>query len=241
VVVFLKPHYWVLRDVLAGESGHALDWCFHFATAEVARDGTTNAVHTRLPNGRPNLAVIPLERDDLAVEIVRGGPSSPVGWLAVGYERKVQAASARFRTTSVLPCVLHTVLVPFRGDSPWARVTARPIESNAASTLNRAFEVSRPGSRDVWAFSDGTATRFHEGWSTDARTTCVQLNESGDVAGCVLISGSRVEIGGEPLITLDRAVRAATLSIVDGRRQIELSEPAKVVHCAFDHVVRKAG
>jgi hypothetical protein len=199
----------------------------------------SNGVHTRLPNGRPNLAVVPVEHDDLAVEVVRGGPSSPIGWLAVGYERKVQAASAKFRTTSVLPCAFHTVLVPFRGNSPWVRVNALPIESNGGSP--RAFEVSRPGSRDIWAFSSGTSARFHDGWFTDARVICVRLNESGDVIGCVLTSGSKVEVDGEPLIALDRPVRAATLSIVDGRPVIELSEPAKVVACAFEHVIRKAG
>jgi hypothetical protein len=265
VVLFLKPHYWVVRDELIGDDQHALDRCFHFATADVVHDAESGGVHTRLANGRPNLAVVPVERDDLLVELVRGGPASPVGWMAVGYERKVQAATAKFRVTSSLPCALHSVLVPFRGDAPWVRVTARQIESSglqAASgagrwgpaserqgagvgaprlTNDRAFEVSRPGGRDIWAFSSGTSARFHDGWFTDARTTCVQLNESGNVVGCALTAGSRIDVDGESLITLDRPVRAAALSIVEGRPVVELSEPATVVACAFEQVIRKAG
>jgi hypothetical protein len=240
-VVFLKPHYWIVRDELTGEGEHALDRCFHFATSEVTRDAGSSAVYTRLTNGRPNLALIPVEREHVTVELARGGPSSPAGWLAVGYERKIQAATAKYRTTSSLPCVLHTVLVPFRGDFPWVLVNARPIEPDAGSPLNRAFEVSRPGSRDIWAFSTGTTVRFHDRFLTDARATCVQLDESGDVMGCVLISGSKVEVDGEPILALDRPVGAATLSIVDGRPMIEISDPAKVVACAFEHTVRKAG
>ena len=239
-VVFLKPYYWVVRDELAGEGEHELDRCFHFATAEVIRDASSNAVQTRL-DGRPNLAVIPVEREGVALDLARGGPSSPSGWLAVGYERKVQAATARYRATSQLPCVFHTVLVPFRGDSPWVRATVTPIESDAGFPLDRAFEVSRPGGRDIWAFSSGRTARFHDGWVTDARSACVQLNDSGQVTGCVLVSGSRIEVDGEPLLALDRHVRAATLSIVDGHPVIELSEPATVLATPRERLIRKAG
>ena len=239
-VAFLKPYYWVVRDELAGEGEHELDRCFHFATAEVIRDAASSAVYTRL-DGRPNLAVIPVERDGIALELARGGPSSPSGWLAVGYERKIQAAAAKYRTTSHLPCALHTVIVPFRGDSPWVRVTAAPIASDAGFPLDRAFEVSRPGGRDVWAFSSGRTARFHDGWVTDARTACVQLDESGQVTGCVLVSGSKIEVDGERLLALDRHVRAATLTIVDGRPVVELSDPATVLATARERKIRKAG
>ena len=109
------------------------------------------------------------------------------------------------------------------------RVSARPIESDSGSPLDRAFEVTRPGGRDIWAFSNGRSARFHDGWFTDARSTCVQLDDRGAVIGCALVSGSSVEVNGEPVLVLDRRVRAATISIVDGRPTIEVSEPATVV------------
>jgi hypothetical protein len=227
-VVFLKPHYWVVRDELLGEGTHALDRCFHFATADVVREEASSSVQTRLPDG-PNLAVVPVERDGVAVELTRGGPFPASGWLAVGYERKVQAAVVKYRTTSLLPCVLHTLLAPFRGDPPGVRVIVLPIESDAGSPLDRAFEVSRPGGRDVWAFSSGRTARFHEECVTDARVTCVHLDDEGHVTGLAFVSGSKVEINGEPLLSLDRRVRAATLSVVNGHHVIELSEPAKVL------------
>ena len=240
-VAFVKPHYWVVRDELTGEGKHTLERCFHFATAEVLRDIAANAVYTRLMNGRANLAVVPVERDGVKLELARGGPSSAAGWLAVGYERKVQAAAAKYRSTCLLPCAFHTVLVPFRGDAPGVRVANRPIESDEGSPLDRAFEVSRPGGSDIWAFSSGRTARFHNQWFTDGRTTCVQLNEAGQITGCVLVSGSRIEIDGEPIIELDRRVRAATLSVVGGHTIVELSEPAKVLTSAGERTIRKAG
>src|SRR6185312_9138655 len=110
---FLKPHYWVIRDELIGDGEHALDRCFHFATADVIRDAASGAAQTQLSDGRPNLAVVPIERSGVTLELSRGGPASAGGWLAVGYEQKRQAAMAKFRTTSPLPCALHTVLLPF--------------------------------------------------------------------------------------------------------------------------------
>ena len=240
-IVFLKPHYWVVRDELTGEGEHVLDRCFHFATPEVIRHAASSIVQTRLSDGRPNLALIPVERDGTTLKVARGGPLSAGGWLAVGYERKVQAAVAEYRNTAVLPCVLHTVLVPFHGDSPWLRVTTRTIESDAASPLDRAFEVSRPGGRDIWAFSTGETARFHDRWFTDARATCVQMDDADRITGCALVSGSRIELNGEPVLALDRCVRAATLSVVDGHQIIELSEPAKVLSSARAQIVRKAG
>ncbi len=243
-IVFLKPYYWVVRDELVGEGEHTVDRCFHFATADVIHDRTTGAVQTRSANGRPNLAVMPVEREDVVVDLARGGPASAGGWLAVGYEQKVQGAVAKFRNTSCLPRVLHTVLVPFRGGSPWVRVSARPIESDSGSPLDRAFEVTRPGGRDIWAFSNGRSARFHDGWLTDARSTCVQLDDRGTVIGCALVSGSSVEVNGQPVLKLDRRVRAATISIVNGHPTIETSEPARVVASmliAPERIVCKAG
>ena len=229
-VFFLKPHYWVVRDDLLGDGKHALDRHFHFATAAVTSVGASSAVQTQLPGG-PNLAVIPVERDGVVLELTRGGPSPTSGWLAVGYEQKVQAAVAKYRTASRLPCALHTLLVPFRGDSSGVRVTVRPIESDRQSSVDRAFEVSRPGGRDLWAFSSGPTARFHDGCVTDARATCVQLDDEGHVTGCALVSGSKIEINGETLLSLDRPVRAAALSVVNGHPVVELSEPARILAC----------
>lgn len=243
-VVFLKPHYWVVRDELIGEGEHTIDRLFHFAIPEVTYDKVTGAVQTLSEAGRPNLAVVPVERDALAVDVARGGPASPGGWVAVGYERKVQGAVATFRSHTSLPLALHTVLVPFRGGSPWVLVSALPIETDACAPMDRAFEVTRPGGRDIWAFSSGRHARFHDGWFTDARSTCIQLDETGAVVGCVLVSGSTLEINGEPILVLDRPVRAATISVAGGLPIIELSEPVRIVASTLvrpEHVIGKAG
>jgi hypothetical protein len=226
-IVFLKPDYWVVRDELIGAGTHSLDRYFHFSTADVISVAALSSAQTNFPN-RPNLAVVPVERDGLTLDITRGGESPASGWLAVGYEQKVRASVAKYQTASPLPCALHTLLVPFRGDSLSICASPLPIESDARSPLDRAFVVSRPGRRDVWAFSSGRSARFHEGWVTDARSTCVRMDDEGHVTGCVFVSGSRIEINGEPLLSVDRKVRAAVLSVVDGRPVIELSDPAKV-------------
>jgi hypothetical protein len=226
-VVFLKPDYWVLRDELCGEGEHSADRYFHFATPEVTGTAAPGGVQTRL-GGRPGLAVVPVECDGVALALTREGEAPGSGWLAVGYEHKVRAAVARYRSVSKLPCALHTLLVPFRGDSCGACVSLLPMESDAASPVDRAFVVSRPGGRDMWVFSSGGMTRFHDGWVTDARLAVVRTDEAGRVTGCVLVSGSRLDVNGEPLLRVDRPVRAATLSVTAEGPVVELSEAAQV-------------
>ena len=75
------------------------------------------------------------------------------------------------------------------------------------------------------------------------------MDDEGHVTGCALVSGSKLEVNGEPLLSLDRRVRAAALSVVDGRQVLELSEPAAVQACMPgpalvvlpEHAVAKAG
>jgi len=240
-VVFLKPGYWVVRDELTGSGEHDIDRCFHLATPDAVRDPASHGVQTRQTDGRPNLTVVPVERQGVTLELARGGPATPRGWLAPGGDRKLQAAIATYGAKTALPCAFHTLIVPFRGGSPWVRVNVRSIESDAESPVDRAFEVFRPGGRDVWAFSSGGTARFHNNWFTDARVACVQLDDAGRVTGCALIDGSRIDIDGPPLVELDQRVRAATMSVIQGHTTIELSEPAQVVSSSRDRNVRKAG
>jgi hypothetical protein len=239
--LFLKPYYWIVRDELTGGGEHSLDRCFHFATPDVVRDSASGAAQTRWCDGRPNVAVVPVERSGVTLELARGGPVSAGGWLAIGYERKLHAAMAKFRSKAELPCSLHTVLLPFRGESTWVRVAIRPIHTDEESPRDRAFEVFRPDGRDLWAFSTGPTARFHDRWFSDGRATCIQLGDAGQVKGCILVGGSRIELNGEPILALDRRVRAATLKMVNGRPVVETSEPATVTNSIGDCNVRKAG
>jgi ferric-dicitrate binding protein FerR (iron transport regulator) len=101
--------------------------------------------------------------------------------------------------------------------------------------------VFRPDGRDLWAFSTGPVAHFHDRWFTDARAVCVQLGDAGQVKGWMLVGGSRITLNGEPIVELDRRVRAATLRMVNGRRTIELSEPANLVSSPGESGVRKVG
>jgi hypothetical protein len=226
-VVFLKPGYWIVRDELTGEGTHILDRCFHFGTAGVVADDEGRGVRTCVPGG-PNLIVHSVETDRVDVELSRGGLTPSSGWIAVGYERRVRAAIAKFRTTSAVPCAFHTVIVPFRADAQPLGLRLLPIESDAGSPLDRAFELSHSGGQDIWAFSTGRVTRFGDGFVTDARSACVCMDTEGRVTRVTLVAGSKVKVDGDALLVLDRQVRAATVSLAGGRRVLELSEPAEV-------------
>jgi hypothetical protein len=227
-VLFLKPDYWVVRDELIGDAAHSLDRFFHFDTADVVQ-GPGNAVVTHRGT-RANLAVIPVEGHAALLDLAKAG-TGPAGWLAGGYERKVRAAVARYRTISALPVALYTVIAPFRGTSPAMEVTPGPIQSDGRAPLDRSFVVSRPGRSDVWAFASGHRATFHTGWLTDADSTCVSVDEDGAVIGCVLVSGSRVDVNGKPLLWLDRRVRGAALYRAEGRLVLVLSQPARIQAC----------
>ena len=84
-VLFVKPDYWVVVDVLSPADGgpHTYDSLFHLDVDEASVDAETLTVTGT--SGEAQLAIIPLDPEGLSIEIVEGQTEPVVqGWIPTG-------------------------------------------------------------------------------------------------------------------------------------------------------------
>jgi hypothetical protein len=224
-VLFCKPHYWLIRDEFMGEGEHCLERYFHFAPATVFVQEGAATVLMQNAAGK-GVAVVAVERENVAVALLQHGEAASAGWLAPQYGVKVGAPIARFSQTARLPLTVHTLLVPQTAPCSPDTVTVVPgDQTQSAQTLL----VTSPGRRDVVVFSTAVEEiSFYEGWRTDSRAASVRLNEEQEFRAGFFIQGSGLTRDGRDLLRVDRKIRCAAVLVQPGQTYIELSEPAEV-------------
>ena len=104
-ILFVKPSYWVMRDVLTGEGTHLFDLFFHFASLEARANENSKVVLAK--GKRADLAVIPLSEANLEMSIEEE-------WLSPSYGIKTKSAVLKYTKMGRCPVEFMTVFHPFR-------------------------------------------------------------------------------------------------------------------------------
>jgi hypothetical protein len=129
-VLFVKPGYWVVVDVLAGSAEHAVELRFQFAPIEVTV-GPDLWARARVSEGR-GLLIKPFASASLKGEVHEGELVPVQGWISPDYGRRRPAPALTYSTVTRLPLRIMTLLLPTE-DLFAAPPTLAPIlgESNA--------------------------------------------------------------------------------------------------------------
>ncbi|MCK5578300.1 MAG: alginate lyase family protein, partial [Planctomycetes bacterium] len=99
--------YWVIKDILNGKGKHKLNLYFHLTPLKSIRNPKNKLmVYTQADQGA-NLAIIPLETENLTLEIMEG-------WISPGYGVKTKAPVIKYIKETTLPAQLITILAPYR-------------------------------------------------------------------------------------------------------------------------------
>ncbi len=224
-VLFLKPRYWLVRDVLSGKGTHQIDRYFHCGPHHEADcDEKQKSVQIRSPEGS-SLLMIACENENLLIKIKKGGSEPDEGWIALGYEKKIEAPVICFRTKMPVPTALHTLLVPFSGEPSDVEIIAISVETEDQPLQTSAFMVKILDQSDVFFFGSGThMVSFHEGYQTDATLACIRLDGEDKIKSCFIMQGTTLNIEGKGFLKLDRAIRYAILCLEKERPCLEVSE-----------------
>jgi hypothetical protein len=112
-ILFAKPDYWIISDLLTGEGKHTIESMFHFLpTATYEINKTLNSVKTT--NGNASLIIQPTSESNLAVDIISGQMNPIQGWAPklpwAGHE---PAPVAIYTVKDNLPVAIDTVLYPY--------------------------------------------------------------------------------------------------------------------------------
>ena len=108
---------WIVRDILSGSGVHRLDAHFHLAPTEAELDPEGHFVVITRGYGA-NLAIMPLEAENLGAEI-------DTGWVSLRYGVKTEAPVVKYTTERGVPTSLRFALCACPGavdiDDAWAR------------------------------------------------------------------------------------------------------------------------
>ncbi len=199
-IVFLRPDYWVISDIVRGGGEHQVDSRFHFADVQATLDPRTQIAFTTRTSGG-NLALIPAGGAE-TVSVLEEGDTAFV------HEKLEPALILRRSVSASLPLRMDTVAYPFRGASPEASAASLTPAGNA-SVETCGVRTTTPAGADVVIFSDspGSEVSF-----TDAPVrlkgefACVRKDPSGGLRGFAWARGSRLE-DGELLAEASQTVR----------------------------------
>lgn len=181
-VLFAKPRYWIISDVLQPRDGrsHRYQAIFHFNAEEARADGA------RASSAREdaNLHIITADADGLGLRIVKGEGEEPVQGWANGPWRAVPTALYEWHGADIQRRVF--VLYPTgRGEKcPITGVKAIPIaqrdgRQQPAAAIKIEFD---DGSFDVFCHADsGVGTCRFGSWETEARCTWLKASPDGKI------------------------------------------------------------
>lgn len=194
-LLYVKPDYWVVCDLVSGDETHDLEQWFHLPPCQATLDASGRCV-AQTPGGRLVLAPVGPGAQAHMVE----GEEDPIqGWVSDAFGRKSPAPAVCYHTRALLPAALVTVVAAREyGSLPVVVPLGDEHGSSAA-----AIAVQWLGCRDhmLLAPGDGRARAFGA-YETDARAACVREDSSGEVTAISLCSGTFLRHRGKNVVVL---------------------------------------
>jgi len=152
-VVFVKPDYWIVTDRLLPtgrdepDRPRTFEQLFQYIPCEITECEESLAVGSATP-GEPNLALIPVSREGLELEIARGRREPFIlGWAVSKNKKELvePAPTVIYRKRGAMPAVMQTVLWPMK-----AGQTQRPRVERIGTPRDGAVKVTLPDGRVDW-------------------------------------------------------------------------------------------
>lgn len=137
-VLFVKPDYWIVRDLLQSTGPHAYDLYLHLAPSEV--EVVPPALAARFPSGAALLMLL-LEPQGAAISV-------EAGWVSLRYGTKTTAPVVRYHVEGAGPVTLTTVLFPVPVSGTRESLDAHQLIHRAQKDMTR-FLDGRLSVRDV--------------------------------------------------------------------------------------------
>ncbi len=152
-VLYLRPGYALVLDTLDGTGSHTFDAHFHLDAPAAKLDPKTHAAFTQNKEGT-QLALYPLELENLAADIVQGQKDPLLGWMPLEHRA---IPTVRFRKQQEAPAIFATFLYPYRDQPPV--FSSAPLEVQGEGLWSRCLKTSGETAEIVLA-KNGKVTPF---------------------------------------------------------------------------------
>ncbi len=198
-VVFLKPRFWFVRDVIEGDGRHVLEMYWHLAPGFVWKeDSATTFLAASRVDSECALTVLSAEDHNCSRNIRRGSYSRVYG-------TKAESSVLEFRKETELRSEFATVLFP--GTVMAARLVTLPLlggKNHRSNVIGYRFEES--GENHFIFFAKSGEPWAWEGWASDASFFYGRANGNAELVHLVLCDGSFAEINGRRVFDSQRVV-----------------------------------
>ena len=207
-IVFVKPDYWIVIDLLAGRGRHCFDLFFHLAPGfEVVLETESKTLYST-NSDEPGIVIAPLLTGDLEAELITGARNPVQGWVSfVSGDRRV-APALRLRRQETAPLQFCTILYPHPsgGEVP-VRVSPLQLEVGGGQdditfTAVRILTDTFVDHLLVDRGPAGTRKRFGA-YETDAQVLYLRQDRDRESPSRVLTrGGTEVLFRGRPLLEI---------------------------------------
>jgi hypothetical protein len=116
-ILFVKPEYWIVVDLLTGRGVHALQQYFHLMPWAMPHLNQKTKVVRVDDHGSPAITIAPTGVQSLWADIVTGATDPIQGWVSFYSGQKIAAPVLKYEKTVQLPTIFCTVLYPHRPNS----------------------------------------------------------------------------------------------------------------------------
>jgi len=134
-VVFVRPDYWVVVDVLQAQGKHTYDVLWHLNNDQAGQDAKTLAAWGADPSGA-NLLVTPSPASGLTLEIVRGRENPVLGFAPASRRKPIPVLDYRLAADG--PLTLAWALTPYRGQRPEVSVATENRHGGTVVTVTHS-------------------------------------------------------------------------------------------------------
>ncbi len=133
-IFYLKPHYWLVCDLLTGEGQHFFDQYFHFPPFRLNVDFMNKRVNFQIEQTR-HFTVMPVHSGEMDMTIFTGGDTPDSGWISDGYRYKMEAPFIKYGKQAIAPTSFHTLLFTYNAEQLVDIAGRHPHVSSQERTL----------------------------------------------------------------------------------------------------------
>jgi hypothetical protein len=206
-ILFAKPDYWIMSDILTGEGEHKIESLLHLLPAsELEIKGKSITVK----NGNAALLVFPFPQSNLDLKIVKGEMDPIQGWIPVQpWAGHKPSPCVIYTIKENLPVSLITVLFPYpKKDSPGVKVTELTVRKNgnavpAAQASGICITTAQGNDYYLASFSETSEKEFGES-VFDGKVALIREDKNATLRCALIINGGKLIRKNIPVLEADR-------------------------------------
>jgi hypothetical protein len=207
-IFYLKPQFWLVRDVLSGATVHEIGVHWHFSEGSLTTAGDG---FTFLGENQTRLGLMFASNDPWSHD-------TGMHWHSRAYGRKEPAPLLRSSIKAELPVELVTLLTPISTtDAELGIFEPFVVESHRASVCAYTYTPAASATRHLFVFATAPGGWSLGPWSSDARLLLSTFGHRGQTDGFVLCDGSYLAFYGKQVLAASECLKYAEL-FFDGDR-----------------------